>query len=434
MSVQAERDPKHTPVLLKKGYLRTPFTRASRPGKPGALGSIFQDELAALLINTIIERTGLEKSHVHQVIAGCAFPEGRNGFNIGRNVVLFPHCVLDMEKVSGKTTNMFCASSMDAIHQAASHISGKTMAMEHPVFIVGGMESMSSNSKMLGALPSINPKTAAALPVGCFDMLDTAENLQKLYEISRRDQERFTVESHLRAGRSGRFLKDEIVPVRVGCPPGNYERVWFTGEDDPVVRIVDKDDMVQDYGTMEAGMEKMRELRTNQPDGTVTAGTSSPFTDGVAFMVVTSEAYALANDLPIQARITACAQTACAPEIMGLGPVDSSMMAMQHAGWKMSDMDAIEGNEAFAVQILAVGREFNRIGKLTGMDLTIDPEKLNRHGGALGVGHPLGGSGARLVGTLGRTLETYNLRRGLATMCIGGGQGAATVLERYEYK
>ena len=364
------------------GYARSAFT----PAKKGQLRKTRPDDLAAEVIKGLLEKTGVKKEDVEDLILGCAFPEAEQGMNLARNVVFLTGLP---KSVGGVTVNRFCASSMQAIHQAA----GAIHSGAGDLFIAGGVESM-SRVPMPGFNPMLNPSLVdmdAYIGMG-----HTAENLAKKYSISRERQEQMALESHQKASKAiekGEF-KDEIIPVN----------------------DISEDGCIRPDTTLES----MAQLKPAfDKDGVVTAGTSSPLTDGAAAVIVCSEDYAKANKLKMLAYIRGMAISGCSPEIMGIGPVVSSQKALKRAGLKLEDIDIIEMNEAFAAQSLACVDE-----------LGIDMSKLNIHGGALAMGHPLGASGARITGKAASLLQKNGARYALSTMCVGGGQGCATILER----
>ena len=375
--------------IVIAGYARSPFHPAGR----GALARVRPDDLAAQVIRGLIGRTGVDPAEVEDLILGCAFPEGEQGLNVARLIGLLADLPIS---VGGMTVNRFCGSSMSAIHYAA----GQIAVGAGEVFICGGVESM-SRVPIMGFNPLPNPelakKSAAYMSMG-----ETAENVASQYGIGRVEQEALALESQRRAaaaGSDGKFT-DEIVPVetRAGtvCVDGTI-RAETTAE----------------------GLAALKPAF--DAHGTVTAGTSSPLTDGAAAVLVTTQDYARKHDLPILARIKAVAISGCAPEVMGLGPILSSRKAMQRAGISVGDLDVVELNEAFASQALACIR-----------DLGLDPARTNIDGGAIAIGHPLGATGARLVGKAASLLKREGGKYALATQCIGGGQGIATVLEAVE--
>ena len=364
------------------GYARSAFTQASK----GELRRIRPDDLAGNVIRELIKKSGINTEEVEDLILGCAFPEGEQGMNLARNVVFLSGLPMS---VGGVTVNRFCASSMQAIHQAA----GSIMSGSGDLFIAGGVESM-SRVPMPGFNPMLNPSLVdmdAYIGMG-----HTAENLAKKHSISRLEQEEMALESHQKAfeAQSKGKLDDEIVSIG--------------------------DVKVDGCIRPKTSLESMAGLKPAfDKEGVVTAGTSSPLTDGASAVIVCSEDYAKSNNLEIMAYIRGMAISGCSPEIMGIGPVVSSMKALKRAGLDLKDIDIIEMNEAFAAQSLACVKE-----------LGIDMSKLNIHGGAIALGHPLGASGARITGKAASLLQTEGGRYALSTMCVGGGQGCATVLER----
>lgn len=371
-----------TPVVLC-GFKRSPHHFANK----GALARVRPDDMAAAVVKALIHATGVRAEDIEDLILGCAFPEAEQGFNVARIVAGLAELPVS---VAGITLNRFCGSSMSAIHMAA----GAIACGAGDVFVCGGVESM-SRVPMGGFNPMPNPRLGEIYPQAYMSMGETAENLARKYEISRADQDAFALASHRKAATaaaSGKFT-DELVSI------GN----------------VSADGTIRPDTTAE-GLAALKPAFDEK--GSVTAGTSSPLTDGAAAVLVASETYARKNGLPILARIRSMAVSGCAAEIMGIGPVPASRKALVRADLSLQDMDIIELNEAFAAQSLSVVRE-----------LGIDPARLNLDGGAIALGHPLGESGARITGKLAALLKRENKRYGLATMCIGGGQGIATVLE-----
>ncbi|HZB92946.1 MAG TPA: thiolase family protein [Stellaceae bacterium] len=370
------------------GYARSPFHFA----KKGALARVRPDDLAAQVIAALVERSKIDPQDIEDVIVGCAIPEGEQGLNIGRIVGFLAHLPLS---VAGATVNRFCGSSMQAIHIAAGSI--KLGAGE--AFICAGVESM-SRVPMTGFNPLINPVLAKDFPGAYISMGQTAENVARKYQVTRGDQQALAVRSHKKAAaaQAAGKLKDEIVPIK--AKDG----------------AVDQDGCIRPETSEEA-------LSALQPafdaQGSVTAGTSSPLTDGAAAVLVTTEDYAKRNKLPVLARLKSIAVAGCAPEIMGIGPVPAAQKALKRAGIGIKDIDIVEINEAFASQAIACMRE-----------LGIDEAKANLDGGAIALGHPLGATGARITGKAAALLEREGKRYALATQCIGGGQGIATILER----
>ena len=365
------------------GYARTPFCFA----KKGELIKVRPDDLAATAVKGVIQQTGIDANELEDLVLGCAFPEGEQGLNMARLVVLLAGLP---QSVAGVTVNRFCGSSMQAIHQAAGAIQ---MNAGH-AFICAGVESM-TRVAMGGFNPSPNPNLYKTMPQAYMSMGQTAENLAKQYHISREQLDAFAVASQHKAAAAqaaGNFA-DEIVAV------GNVTQ-------DGCIRA---DTSLATLATLKPAFEV---------NGTVTAGTASPLTDGAAATLVCSEEFAKAHGLPILARIKSIAVAGCAPEIMGIGPVPATLKALQRANLSISDLDIIELNEAFAAQSIACID-----------DLKLDPAKINLDGGAIALGHPLDASGARITGKAAALLKREGKQFALATQCIGGGQGIATILE-----
>ena len=369
------------------GYARSPFTLANK----GALTRVRPDDMVAQVVRGLIEKTGVKPEDIEDLIVGCAFPEAEQGFNVARCVVLLADLPL---AVAGATVNRFCGSSMTGVHMAA----GQIALGAGEVFVCAGVESMTRVS-MGGFNPMPNPeldaKSAAYMSMG-----ETAENVARKWQIPRAEQEAFAVASQQKAAaaqKAGRF-KDEIVAIRTDG------------------RAVDTDGCPRPDTTLE-GLAGLK-LAFDQ-EGTITAGTSSPVTDGAAAVLVTTEDYAAKHGLPVLARVRSVAAAGCAPEIMGIGPIAATRKALARAKLDVKDIDVFEVNEAFASQSIASLRE-----------LGIPHEKVNLDGGAIALGHPLGASGARITGKAASVLKRERGKYAVATMCIGGGQGIATVLER----
>jgi acetyl-CoA acyltransferase len=370
------------------GYARSPFHLAGK----GALARVRPDDLAAQTIRGLIERTGVDAAEIEDIILGCAFPEGEQGLNVARLIGLLADLPLS---VGGMTVNRFCGSSMSAIHIAM----GQIQIGAGEAFICAGLESM-SRIPMGGYNPLPNPALAKANPGAYMGMGDTAENVATKYQITRGEQDAFAVKSQQKAAeaRADGRLADEIVPITT------------------------KAGTVSEDGTIRPGttVEALGSLKPAfSQDGSVTAGTSSPLTDGASAVLVTSENFAVKHGLKILARIKAVGVSGIEPETMGLGPISASQKALSRAGIKVGDLDVVEINEAFASQAIACIR-----------DLGLKSETINLDGGAIAIGHPLGATGARIVGKAAALLEREGGRYALATQCIGGGQGIATVLER----
>ena len=365
-------------------YARSPFT----PANKGALVKVRPDDIAASTIKGLIAKSGLNGKDVEDLIMGCAFPEAEQGFNIGRMVVFLAGLP---QEVSGQTVNRWCGSSMESVHIAA----GRIAAGAGDAFICAGVESM-TRIPMGGYNPAPNPDLYASYPQAYISMGITAENLAKQFNISRTEQEEFAVSSHKKALAAD--LSKEIIPVKT---KGG---------------VVDKDGCPR----ADTSVEALSSLKPAfDAKGTVTAGTASPLTDGAAAVVVVSEEYAKKNGMKILAKIKSMAVHGLAPDVMGLGPVYASKRALERAGLALKDMDFIEINEAFAAQTLACVKEMG-----------LDVSKLNVEGGAVALGHPLGASGARITGKAAQLLADRGGKYALATACIGGGMGIATVLEK----
>jgi len=374
------------------GYARTPFHFARK----GKLAAVRSDDLAAIALRGLVTRLGLEPALVDDVLMGCAYPEGEQGTNVARIATLlagFP------DTVAGATINRFCGSSMTAVHYAA----GQIAIGAGEAFICAGVESM-TRVPQGGFSFSPNPRFRgpntpfAEFPIETYvSMGQTAENVADRYGISRIDQETFALASQQKAAAAiaGGRLSAELVPVEI--PDG----------------IVDADGCPRPLTTL-AGLAQLKPAF----GGTVTAGTASPLTDGAAAVLICSEAFAHRHHLDILARIRTAAVAGCAPEIMGMGPVPATRKALARAGLTMGDIDVVELNEAFASQAVACMRE-----------LGISLERTNIDGGAIALGHPLGATGARITGKAAQILRREGKRYALATQCIGGGQGIATVLE-----
>lgn len=372
------------------GYARSPFTPANR----GALARVRPDDLAAQVVRALVAKAGIPGEDIEDLLLGCAFPEGEQGFNMARLVALLaglPECV------AGATVNRFCGSSMQSVHMAA----GAIAMGAGDVFVCAGVESM-SRVPMQGFNPMPNPAMADIAPAAYMSMGETAENVAARYEVARAAQEAFAVHSHARAtaAREGGLLSEEIVSIATR-----------DGE-------VSEDGCIRPDTTADALAGLKPAFDAN---GSVTAGTSSPLTDGAAALLVTSADYAREHGLTVLARVRAVAVAGCDPSIMGMGPVHATRKVLARASVGIGDVDVIELNEAFASQALACMAE-------TGMDAA----RVNLDGGAIALGHPLGATGARITGKAAALLAREGGRLALATQCIGGGQGIATLLEAPE--
>ncbi len=369
--------------------------------KGGMFRHVRADALSASLMEALLARNpALDPGEIDDVIWGCVQQTLEQGFNIARNAMLqtrIPH------HVPAQTVNRLCGSSMQALHSAAQAI----MAGYGEVYLIGGVEHMGHVPMDHGVdfSPALARHTARASGI----MGLTAEMLARIHHISREDQDAFGLRSHQRAWQAtqeGRFAA-EIVPIEGHDAAGALVRC----EVDEVIRP-------------DTTLEQMASLRPvfDPVNGTVTAGTSSALSDGAAALLVMSEERARALGMEPLARIRSMGVSGCDPSIMGYGPVPATGRALQRAGLEIDDIDLIELNEAFAAQSLAVLKGLNL--------LDVMDEKVNLNGGAIALGHPLGCSGARISGTLLHLMKARNARLGLATMCIGMGQGIATVFER----
>ncbi|MFB3135758.1 MAG: acetyl-CoA C-acyltransferase [Rhodospirillales bacterium] len=369
------------------GYARSPFT----PANKGDLTKVRPDELAAQVIKGLIERTGVDVDDIEDLIVGCAFPEGEQGLNMARLIGFLAELPLS---VAGVTVNHFCGSSMQALHIAA----GAMRMNAGDVFICAGVESM-TRVPIMGFNPLPHPGLYESHPEAYMSMGETAENVAGKYRISRRQQDEFALASQTKAAaaQARGKLSDEIVPiVQNGA-------------------TVDRDGCIRPDTTLDAlaGLKPAFDEK-----GTVTAGTSSPLSDGASAILVCSEEYAEKHGIEPLARVKSIAVAGCAPEIMGIGPVAATKKALQRAGLGAADIDIVELNEAFASQALACIR-----------DLGLDADTVNVDGGAIALGHPLGATGARITGKAAQLLKREGGTYALATQCIGGGQGIATILE-----
>lgn len=367
--------------------VRTPIGRAN---KDGYYKDIRADDLGVMCVRRLLERNRkLDPAAIEDVVWGCANQSGEQGLNLGRMIALLAGLPVE---VAGTTVDRQCGSSLQAINFAAYEI----MCGAGDVVIAGGVEQMSRVPMGSGLLP--NPKLLDLFPPDMFVMGLTAERLAAMHGITREQADRFSLRSHQRALAAREPFKEEIVPVRLAAG------------------LVDLDQGPR----VDTSMERLAALKPSfKPDGQVTAGNSSQISDGVAAVLMMSAERARALGVWPMARIRATAVAGVRPEIMGWGPVPATHKALARAGLKLGDIDLIEINEAFAAQVLACNT-----------DLGIDENRLNVNGGAIALGHPLGCSGARLMVTLTHEMRRRGAKLGLATMCIGTGQGIATVVEQ----
>ena len=376
------------PRAVIAGYVRSPFAPASR----GELRKARPDNLAADVVRALVERSGVESEAIEDLLVGCAFPEGEQGLNLARLVGFIAQLPLS---VAGATVNRFCGSSMQSVHMAA----GAIAMGAGDVFICAGVESM-SRVPLAGFNPLPNPALFQTMPAAYISMGETAEIVSERYQLKREEQEAFALRSQhkVAAAVGANRLAAEICPVSDGNGA-----------------VAERDSTPRPETTADALAGLSPSFRST---GSVTAGTSSPLTDGAAAVLVVSESFAKSHGLKAMARIRSIAVAGCEPEIMGMGPVAATKKALARAGLKVGELDIIELNEAFASQSLACIH-----------DLDLDPERVNLDGGAIALGHPLGATGARITGKAAQLLQREGKTFALATQCIGGGQGIATILE-----
>lgn len=364
------------------GYVRSPFTMA----KKGELIDVKPVNLLAEVIKNLVTKSKINPNDIEDIVVGCAFQVGEQCFNIGKLVTFLAG--MDI-KTSGMTVDRWCGSSMEAIHIAA----GKIAIGSGKAFICGGVESMTRVTTGFDPMPY--PYTETKNPNVYFSMGITAENVAKKYNITRKEQQEFAISSHQKASeaQSKGYFNNEITII------GNCS----------------KDGNIRPNSNQET-LDGLK-LAFDQ-NGTVTAATSSPLTDGAAVTLICEEQYAKDNNLDILGRIVSTSVQGCAPEFMGLGPIGASNKALERAKLSIKDIDIIEINEAFASQSLACIK-----------DLEINQKKVNLDGGALALGHPLGATGARITGKAADLLRRENKKYALATQCIGLGMGIATIIE-----
>ena len=364
------------------GYSRSPFTMA----KKGELINIKPVNLLAEVINNLISKSKVDQTCIEDVIIGCAFQVGEQCFNIGKLVTFLTK--MDIS-TSGMTVDRWCGSSMEAIHIAA----GKIAMGSGKIFVCGGVESMTRVTTGYDPMPF--PYSEVENPNVYFSMGITAENIAKKYNLTRKEQQEFAIYSHEKAfnAQSKGNFDNEITTIGNCSKDGNIRPKTNQEILDGLKLAFDK-------------------------NGTITAATSSPLTDGASATLICEEQFAKDNKLEILGRIVSTSVEGCAPEVMGLGPIGASKKALKRANLTIKDIDIVELNEAFASQSLACIK-----------DLGIDEKKVNLDGGALALGHPLGATGARITGKAANLLRRENKKYALATQCIGLGMGIATVIE-----
>ena len=366
------------------GYSRSPFTMASK----GNLIHVKPVNLLAEVIKNLVSKSKIDPNDIEDVVIGCAFQVGEQCFNIGRLVTFLSDFDI---RVPGMTVDRWCGSSMEAIHIAA----GKIAMGSGKAFICGGVESMTRVKTGFDPLPYPYSDKEKQNPNLYLSMGITAENVAKKYNISRTEQQEFALESHRKANEA-------------------QQKEKFVGE---ITKIdnCEKDENIRPNSTM----EKLDSLKLAfDQNGTVTAATSSPLTDGAAATLICEENFAKENGLEIFGRIKSIAVEGCDPKFMGLGPISASKKALNRAKLRIEDIDIIELNEAFASHSLACIK-----------DLKINEKKVNLDGGAIALGHPLGATGARITGKAAQLLKRENKKFALSTQCIGLGMGIATIIE-----
>ncbi len=369
-------------------WLRSPFHRAHK----GKLANVRPDEMSGQVIRQLLQRNNIPGSMIDDLILGCAYPEGEQGYNLGRLLTFIGDLPVS---VPGTTINRLCGSSMQAVLSAAANIE----VGWGDCFLVGGVESMSRIQRR-GFNWSPSSELEEKFPDAYIGMGMTAENVAKQWKQTRLQHEEFALLSHKKAShaQSKGLFRNEIASIQ------------------------SPDELITDDGCIRGNttLESMAKLNPAfGEDGLVTAATSSPLTDGAVFMIVCSEDFAEKHSLNPLARIVAGAVTGCEPHIMGIGPIESTKEVLRRSNWGVEDVDLFELNEAFSSQSLAVIN-----------DLGINPEIVNLHGGALAIGHPLGASGARITGKAASLLHATKSKRAVASMCIGGGMGISIALEK----
>ena len=390
---------------MKEAYILAAYRTPGSKAKRGKFSQVRPDDLAAVLISSLVQRTGVDSALIEDVILGCAFPEGEQGLNIGRVAAM--KAGLGYE-VPGMTLNRMCSSGLQAIAIAAERV----MTGFADAIVAGGVESMTM-IPMGGNKFSPNPGLVDTWPETYASMGITAELVSERYGIGRSVQDEFALSSQLKAAKAvedGRF-EDEIVPVEIEhavLKGGVIERSYETVVADEGIRA-------------DTSMEALAQLRPAfKENGTVTAGNSSQLTDGAAAALVVSEDFLHKTATKPAARFLAYAVAGVPPELMGIGPVKAIPAALARAGLKLEDIGLVELNEAFAAQSLAVIREVG-----------LDVGTLNVNGGAIALGHPLGCTGAKLTATvLAEMSRRTDVKHAMVTMCVGGGMGAAGIFEK----
>lgn len=386
---------------MKRAVVVDAVRTAMGKSKNGSFRNVRAEELSAALMEAVLDRNpSVNPSEIEDIIWGCVQQTLEQGYNIARNAALLTRIP---KSVSAQTVNRLCGSSMTALHMATQGI----ISGMGDIYLVGGVEHMGHVPMTHGV--DFNPAFSKVAAKASGSMGLTAEMLATMHKVSREDQDKFALRSHQKAyeaNKSGRF-KDEIVPVE-----GHDENgVPYLVREDEVVRP-------------DANLEALGSLRPvfNPRGGSVTAGNSSALSDGASCLLVMSEEKAKELGLEPLAYVKSMASAGCDPSIMGYGPVPASQKALKRAGMNVEDVDLWELNEAFAAQSLPVLKDLGLLEKAE--------ERVNVNGGAIALGHPLGCSGARIVGTLLHEMKKRDLKTGVATMCIGLGQGVATVFER----
>jgi acetyl-CoA acyltransferase len=373
--------------------VRTPIARAH--ADKGWFKDIRSDELGVIVIRELLKRTNVDPGLIEDVVLGCANQTGEQAMNMGRYIAIMAGLPFE---VAAQTINRQCASSMTAVHSAAQAI----MTGCGDIFIAGGVESMTHLPEGAGA--DLNPKRFQFVDRSSSSMGLTAENLAEMYNISRQKQEEFALRSHqkaIAAQEKGGF-EAEMVPVKVPSDDGGK-------------KLIDRDQNPRSYTSLEL-MAALEPLAL--PKGTLTAATASPASDGASAIMLMSREKSAELGLKPKARVVSMAVAGVDPKLMGLGIIDATRKAVERAELTIGDIDLAELNEAFAV-----------VAMVAIMELGIDEEKVNPNGGAVALGHPMGCTGARLVTTLVHEMTRRQVKYGLAAMCVGMGQGAATVLE-----